>query len=237
MADDQLTRQSGAACRDVYVSDLAARLRGPRRRRDQILAELRDGLDQAISDHRTADLPERDAVTAAITQFGTPQAVAQAFAGELAIAHARHTIAWYIATGPLVGIWWLLLLEPHPWHHSVVALLAVIPVIPLIMVAIATAVGAFASTGRLMRWLPEASPRQAIAATVTIAALSVGGDATMIAVYVRSDLPAHFLAVCAIAGSLIRIGTSVVAIGHATKVLPGGEGRSAEVGRVERGLQ
>ena len=47
---------------------------------------------------------------AAIAQFGSPYAVADAFGGELATGYARRTIAWFIATGPLVGIWWLLLL-------------------------------------------------------------------------------------------------------------------------------
>ena len=40
------------------------------------------------------------------------QAVADAFEGELATAYARRTIALYVITGPLVGIWWLLLLQP-----------------------------------------------------------------------------------------------------------------------------
>ena len=181
MASDHLTLRSGAALLDTYLSDLAARLPGPRRRREQILAELRDGLEHAITDHMTAGLPERDAVTAAIAQFGTPQAVAKAFAGELATAYARRTIACYIATGPLVDIWRLLLLQPHPWRTSLVALLAAIPVIPLIIIAIATAAGAFATTGRLMRWLPEASPGHALAATTTIAAFALAGDVTVIA--------------------------------------------------------
>ncbi|MGR6318816.1 permease prefix domain 1-containing protein [Micromonospora soli] len=217
MASDHLTLRAATARLDAYLSDLAAGLYGPRRRREEILAELRDGLDHAITDHMTAGLPERDAVTAAIAQFGTPQAVADAFAGELATAYARRTIAWYIGTGPLVGIWWLLLLQPHPWHTSLVALLAAIPAIPLIIIAIATAAGAFATTGRLMRWLPEASPLHALAATTTIAALALAGDVIVIATYARSDLPAHSLALFAIAASLTRIAASLVTMRHATK--------------------
>jgi hypothetical protein len=158
MASDRVATPASDARLDAYLSDLAARLRGPRRRREQILAELRDGLDHAITDRTIAGLPEGDAVAAAIAQFGSPQAVADAFAGELAAAYARRTIARYIATGPLVGIWWLLLLQPHPWRTGLIALLAAIPEIPLIIIAIATAAGTFATTGRLMRWLPEATP-------------------------------------------------------------------------------
>ncbi|MFE9695114.1 permease prefix domain 1-containing protein [Micromonospora sp. NPDC005806] len=210
MASDRMTTPAGETRLDAYLSDLAARLRGPRRRRAQILAELRDGLDQAVADHSTAGLPEGHAVAAAIAQFGTPQAVAEAFRGELATAYARRTIAWYIATGPLVGIWWLLLLQPHPWRTGIIALLAAIPVIPLIIIAIATAAGTFATTGRLMRWLPEASPQHALTATTIIAALALTGDITVIAIYLRSARPAQSLAVFAIAASLTRIAASLV---------------------------
>ena len=61
------------------------------------------------------------------------EAVADAFAGELATAYARRTIALYVITGPLVGIWWLLLLRPDPWRAGLIALLAAIPVLPLII--------------------------------------------------------------------------------------------------------
>ena len=101
----------------AYLSDLAAQLRGPRRRREAILTELRDGLDQAIEDRIAHRPAPTEAAAAAITQFGSPHAVADAFAGELATAYARRTIACFIATGPLVGIWWLLLLDPQPLAH------------------------------------------------------------------------------------------------------------------------
>lgn len=216
MANDRLTSRAGEAPLDAYLDDLAARLRGPRRRREQILAELRDGLHHAITDRTAAGLPQGEAVAAAIAQFGTPQAVADAFAGELATAYARRTIAWYITTGPLVGIWWLLLLQPHPWRTGLVALLAAIPVIPLIIIAIATAAGTVATTGRLMRWLPEASPQHALAATITIAALALAGDLTVIASYLRSEIPAKSLATFAVAASLTRIVCSLVTMRHAT---------------------
>ena len=101
----------------AYLSDLAAQLHGPRRRREAILTELRDGLDQATEDRIATGLAPDQAAAAAITQFGSPHAVADAFAGELATAYARRTIACFIATGPLVGIWWLLLLAPKPLAH------------------------------------------------------------------------------------------------------------------------
>lgn len=201
---------------DAYLDELAHLLRGPRRRRAQILAELRDGLDRAIADHTIDGRTEDQAVESAIDHFGTPQAVADAFAGELVTAYVRHTIAWYIATGPLVGIWWLLLFQPHPWRAGVLALLAAIPVLPLVAVAIATAAGTFATTGRLIRWLPEASPNRALTATMAIAALALAGDLTVVTLYVQSAAPVRPLAIPAIGASVIRIACSAMILRHAT---------------------
>jgi hypothetical protein len=206
----------GEARLATYLAGIAAGLHGPRRRREQILAELRDGLDHAVADHAAAGLPPEQAVTAAIDQFGKPHAVAEAFAAELATAYARRTLAWFIGTGPLVGIWWLLLLHPRPWQTGLVALLAAIPVIPLIVVAIVTAAATFATTGRLMLWFPEAGPRRVLAATVAVAALAFTGDTVVIGIYAWSDLPMRPLAVIALAASVTRIACSLVTVRQAT---------------------
>src|SRR5262245_32695905 len=123
MAGHLLTSPSASPI-EAYLAELARLLHGPRRRRARVLAELRDGLQDAAVAYRdhadSAVAAERQAVAG----FGTPQAVADAFAGELATAYARRTTAAYIVTGPLVGIWWLLLLQPHPWRTGLIALLA-----------------------------------------------------------------------------------------------------------------
>jgi hypothetical protein len=181
---------------DAYLDEVATHLRGPRGRRARILAELRDGLEAAVADEGPA----------AITRFGAPTAVASAFAAELSIAYARRALALYVATGPLVGIWWLLLLHPHPWQGGIVALVAAIPVIPLAAAGLATTATTFATTGRLMRWLPEAGPRQALTAVQAVAALAIASDLAIITAYLRSGAPMRSLAAVAIAASLIRIG-------------------------------
>ena len=155
---------------------------------------------------------------AAIAQFGTPRSVADAFGGELATAYARRTIALFIATGPLVGIWWLLLLHPSPWRTGLIAFVAAIPVIPLIVIAITTAGATLATTGRLMRWLPETSPHRALTATTAIAALCLIGDLIMITIYLLSGMPGRPLAAIAIAASLTRIAASITAMRHATQM-------------------
>ena len=215
MADDSLSNQAARARLDAYVGELAVRLRGPRRRRQRVLAELRDGLDGAVDARITDGQPEGQAVTAAIAEFGSPETVAHAFGGELATAYARRTVTAYIVTGPLVGIWWLLLVQPHPWRTGLIALVVAIPVLPLIAVAVATAVTTLATTGRLMRWLPEASPHRALSATIAIAVIVLAADAAVIAAYARSDLALRPLAMVAISASLVRIGCSVTAICHA----------------------
>ena len=219
MASDRLATSTGTRPKDAlaaYLSDLAVQLHGPRRRRDAILTELRDGLEQATEDRIATGLPPDRAAAAAISQFGSPHAVADAFAGELTTAYARRTIAWFIATGPLVGIWWLLLLHPSPWRTGLIALVAAIPVIPLIIAAIATAGGTLATTGRLMRWLPETGPRRALAATIAIAMLCMIIDLTMITMIMVSGTPTRPLMIIAFAASLIRIVCSITTVRHAS---------------------
>ena len=219
MASDRLAASTVARSEGelaTYISDLATELRGPRRRREAILTELRDGLDQATEDRVASGLPADQAAAAAITQFGSAHAVAETFAGELTTAYARRTIACYIATGPLVGIWWLLLLDPSPWRTGLIAVLAAIPVIPLIIIAIATAGGTLATTGRLMRWLPETGPRRALAATTAIAVLCMIIDLTMITIHTLSGALPGPLVIIAFAASLTRIVCSITTVRHAS---------------------
>jgi len=219
MASDRIATSTGTRPKDAlaaYLSDLAAQLRGPHRRREAILSELRDGLEQATEDRIAAGLPPHQAAAAAITQFGSPCAVADAFAGELATAYARRTIACFIATGPLVGIWWLLLLHPSPWRTGLIAFVAAIPVIPLIIAAIATAGGTLAMTGRLMRWLPETGPRGALAATIAVGMLCMIIDLTMITMIMVSGAQTRPLLIIATAASLTRIICSITTVRHAS---------------------
>lgn len=215
-----MTGPPGAATAEAllraYLDQVAAGLHGPRRHRTRILAELHDGLHDATADHLARGSSPDRAAAAAIASFGTPEQVAAGFAGELATRYARHTLTWYLATGPLVGIWWLLLLHPDPWHTGLAAFVAAIPVLPLVAAGLATAAGTLATTGRLMRWLPESGPRRALAATHGVAALAVAGDLLVIAVYLRSGIPAGPLALTAVTASVARTGCGLVVLRHAT---------------------
>ena len=112
----------------------------------------------------------------------------------------------HIITGPLVGVWWLLLLIPDPWRTGPIALLAAIPALPLIAVAMAIAGETLATTGRLMRWLPESRPGRAVTATQIIAGLWMLADLTMIGLFVASERPMEPVAAIAVAASVIRTG-------------------------------
>lgn len=214
-----------------YLDTVAAGLCGPRRLRERIVAEFADGLAEAVADRVVGGDPPREAVAAAIDGFGPPDAVAAAFAGELATASARRILCWFVATGPLVGVWWLLLLHPYPWRAGPVALLAAIPAVPLVGAALATAAGTVATTGRLMRWLPETGPREALTAAAAVAVLAIAGDVVVIGTWLRSGPGVRPLAVVAVAASLIRICCGLTAIAHTAALrrrLPGRMGRSAE---------
>lgn len=221
MAGHHLTgNRSGVGAFDAYLADLAARLRGPRHARAAILTEIEDGLYQAAEAHTARGMTPEAAASTAVAQFGTPRAVAAGFAGELATAHARHVIAAFLITGPLVGIWWLLLLDPRPWRGGPAALITAIPAIPPLAVAIALASLTLATTGRLIRWLPETGSGRALTASVTIAALCLAGDLTVLGVLTDHTVTAHAapgaLAVTAATGSLIRVAFAAAAI-HASR--------------------
>ena len=79
--------------------------------------------------------------------------------------------------------------------------------------------GTFATTGRLMRWLPEATPRRELLATVAVAVLAFTGDTALIAIYVWSAVPASLLGDVAVAASLTRMACSAVTVRHALRMV------------------
>lgn len=222
---------------DGYLAEVAARLPGPRRTRNAVLTEIRDGLHEAVDGYTAAGMDTVTATRAAVTRFGTPDAVAGAFLPELATAHARRTIAAFVLSGPLVGIWWLLLLDPRPWSTGPLALIAAIPALPVIALAIAAAAGTFATTGRLIRWLPEASPERALAATTAIAVLCLAGDLSVLGVLgtrlATGQATATLLAGAAATASLVRVAAARRAIVHSSRTRwwpPGVTGYPAATG-------
>jgi hypothetical protein len=193
-----------------YLARLGRDLPGTRGARAAALAEIRDGLHEAIAEHTARGLPPTLAVRTALAELGSPTTVAEAFAPEMATTQARRTLFAFLITGPLVGVCWLLLLAPHPWPPHAGTLWASIPALPLIGVAVAAAVLTLATTGSLIRWLPESNPGRALLAGTGVALSCLLGDLTVLTTLTARSLtttwqPPFALAAMAVAGSLIRI--------------------------------
>jgi hypothetical protein len=187
---------------DSYLAALAARLPGSRRTRDAVLDELRDGLSELAARHADDGRPPRAAAEAAVAEFGTVDEVAAAFAGELVTRQARQIIAALIITGPLVGVWWLLLLSP-----------AGVPALPLIGAAVLTGLLVLATTGGLTRWLPSTAPARALTGATAVVVACVVGDVGMLTTLaIGSDAEFGVVAVVAVLASLIRLGCGVLLV-------------------------
>ena len=175
----------GAQLVEAWLADFGAGLCGSARARSEVVAELRDGLLEAVDNHRRAGLETVDATRAALREFGEPAEIAAAFAPELAARQARRTALTLIGTGPLVGVLWgataasshlLVHAEPAPpwmWPQVPAALRAVLAVLGTILV-VGVGAGLFAAAPG--RWLPPEVRRARVvptaAATLGVAALA-----------------------------------------------------------------
>jgi len=173
---------TGGPAVEAYLRAVAASMPGPRQARNDILAELRSGLLDAIDAHRSAGLAAQAATEAAITEFGHPRQVAAAFRPHLAMIQARRTALALAATGPAVGLLWIAAAlashvtirhaPPWQWHGAPPLSPEAFRVVGVaILIAVTSTLAIIATTGKLTRWLP-ASPR--IAATAAAAAAAAG---------------------------------------------------------------
>jgi hypothetical protein len=201
-----------------YVGSLRSRLAGPARARARILEEIRGELDEVTRANLARHLPAEAAAQAAVHDLGSADIVAAAFAGELGILRARRVLWTLLLTGPLVGIWWFVLLTPSPWAPRLGMVLAAIPVLPLIAAAVGIGIVVIATTGSLIRWLPEAAPKRALAAAIVVALVSILGDLsvlTILAVRVATGTAGSFplaLVMVAVLASAIRLVGSTWAV-------------------------
>jgi hypothetical protein len=207
-----------AAVLDRYIESLRRRLTGPARARARILEEIRGELDESTEANLARHLPPETAAQAAVDDLGTADNVAAGFAGELGILRARRVLWALLLTGPLVGIWWFLLLTPSPLTPRLGMVLAAIPVLPLIAAAVGIGIVVIATTGSLIRWLPEAAPKRALAAAIAVALVSILGDLsvlTILVVRVATGSAGSFpiaLVIVAVLASAIRLVGSTWAV-------------------------
>jgi hypothetical protein len=201
---------------EAYLDEVNARLIGPRGTRAAIIEELRDGLYTATAAHLARSTTPDAAVAAALEEFGTPAAVADAFADELANVHARRVSLAYLLTGPVVGISWLLLLAPpNWWQHGPAALWSSIPALPLTLLGVVAGLLVLAGTGRLSRWI-QPTPRHLLDLTTLLGLACIAGDLVVLATLAQLaastlDQP-RLLATTAATASIARLACSIATV-------------------------
>jgi hypothetical protein len=172
-----------AALIDGYLVNLAGALPCPRSACSAIVSEIEDGLMEAVSGYKARGMADEQAVEAAISEFGEPAAVAEAFRPEFTARRARSTAVAFIASGPLVGAAWIAgaffaglpPVRDHlsgPWLALPLVGLAIVIAVPSSVVAVVT-------TGRagLRIPMPASLPAKAVS-VASIAALAA--DATLL---------------------------------------------------------
>ena len=98
---------------DGYVAGLSAALRGPRRVREDLVAEARDSLVDAAEAYQQAGLSEPVAARRAVAEFGSYEEIVPDYQAELAVAQGRRTALLIALALPTLYV-----LAPLLWWHS-----------------------------------------------------------------------------------------------------------------------
>jgi len=170
---------------EAYLAAVAARLPGPGRARAAALAELRDGLDDAVDAARARGAGPGEAARVAVAESGPADVVAAAFAPLLADLWARRAALALLATGPVVGLLWVSALTPG--EPPPVLLRGAPPLAMIVVAAAAAGLLAVAATGRWGRRLPDLPALPQLAAAGVCAA-AVCADATVLTLAVSRAL-------------------------------------------------
>jgi hypothetical protein len=116
------------ACHPVierYITDVSARLPGPRRWRAAVLDEIRDSLLEGMDAHYRATADPAAAALHAVAEHGAADQVASAYAPEVAVAWGRRAGLLSLGIVPAMAIVWNLALRagpPSQWQPSGVGL-------------------------------------------------------------------------------------------------------------------
>lgn len=206
------TSGDGNGVVDGYLGEIDRTLVAPPAVRAAVMAEMGDGLLEAVADFQERGLPEEEAVRAAIAEFGEPGRIAAAFQPELCARQVRRSALTLMTSGPIVGIAWLAgavfaYMPPArhhlsgPWWALPLAGVAIVVGIPGLVVAI-TATG---RTGLRLTFPPRLPAKAVSIASVA----AVTADATMlttVGLYLSmTSVSSPLLFVPAIAASLVRI--------------------------------
>jgi predicted cobalt transporter CbtA len=150
----------------AYLSELDTALAvvpGSARARAAIVAEISDGLADALTDHLDRGWPPAEAEQRVIDEFGDAALVATQFVPVLTAKQVHRSALILLRTGPLVGALWLataLLAVPLGLPIvSPVTITAAIMVAVVLVTAVPCSVFAVTVTGYGIRWWPVAPCR------------------------------------------------------------------------------
>ncbi|MFD9247351.1 permease prefix domain 1-containing protein [Streptomyces sp. NPDC059556] len=195
-----------------YVADLTAALHGPARTKDRLIEEIRGGLEDTADAQIERGVPRREAVGAAVREFGTVDELVPSCQRELTLAQARHTARVVALTAPFLIACWYLTGVPAQEPAGTVLHTARLLAAHLSGVAIAAtllAAAALAATGTLARRLSLPARLPAMVAwtgTTAGAAMAVTTLALVTAAALATNWP-----LLAFAGALAAASHAVVA--------------------------
>jgi hypothetical protein len=89
-----------------YLEAVAAPLRGPKRVRKDMLAEIGDGFDEAVAERVAAGMSREAALDEAAAEFGEPRTVAAEVQRELEASQARRTAWTLLIALPAMTVMW-----------------------------------------------------------------------------------------------------------------------------------
>jgi hypothetical protein len=161
-----------------FLAEVGASLPGPATQRDEILAELHDGLLEATNAHRQAGTSHDQAALLALREYGDPRTLARAFLPELSAVSARRIVRSLLAASPIVIALWMTAGSATSERTSRALVDWISTRLPGALLILATASCAawmIAATSRAARWL-ALPPGGSLLAAAAIGGLSACAD-------------------------------------------------------------
>lgn len=200
----------------AYLAEVEAGLPCGRSARAGILAEVADGLVDAVQAQSNNGAAPAAAARVAVAGFGDPQVLAAALAGELAGLAAHRVGLALVATGPVVGAVWVAAYAARSgqgWWEQLPELWSAIPIYALILAVVvpAAVLAAVSGAGRLPIWVPVSSRHAASAALVAAIGCVLGDAVLLTGLALSAESGWNVLALAAGVVSLVRLSGAAAA--------------------------
>jgi hypothetical protein len=151
-----------------HVAALGAALRGPGALRRDVLAEVRDGLEDAAEAHRAAGVAGPEAAARAVEEFGPVDELAPLYQEELTTAQVRRTALVVAVLFPALLLGWdLMWTTGHAWP-SVGPVPPLVPVLARLQDVLSVAATALALVVLLATLRRRVRPRLLAAAAAAV---------------------------------------------------------------------